>query len=764
MKKKSFIYIFLVLSLIVAMGLGYIGYHYVERLDAEIQETFNGRKWDVPASVYARSLELYPSQKLEADILERELQLADYRKEKPVSAAGGYFREKGYFGIYTRGFHFASGFEKPVVIYVTIENGAVSQIRSGETDEELDFVRLDPARIGSFHPQIHEDRVVIGSTEIPELLRQGLIAVEDRGFYSHHGVSPLAIGRALIANLSAWKTVQGGSTLTQQLVKNLFLDQRRTLTRKINEALMALLLDFHYSKDEIMTAYINEVFLGQDGDRAIHGFGLASQFYFQKELGDLSAAQLATLIGMVKGASYYNPKRHPERCKVRRDVVLGVFRGEKILNESTYKLAVAEVLGGDSEQKNGFNRFPAYLDLVRFQLRDEYQKEDLQTRGLQILTNLDPQVQWQVEKSLEETVSKLEKQRGSEGEQGAVVITRRETGEVLGLVGGRENTAGSFNRALDANRPIGSLIKPAVYLTGLSEGYTLASPLLDSALGLEKGVKGWNPKNYDKKEHGMVPFYYALAHSYNLATVRLGMNVGLEKVIDTLKKLGYQEQIGAYPSLFLGAIDMSPLQVSQIYQTIASGGFYLPLRSIQSVTTQEGELVTRYGLDIEQRFSPALMELLTHGLSRVVTEGTARGYPFEPGKFYAGKTGTSDGLRDSWFAGFSSEYSGVVWLGRDDNKPTPFTGSSGALKVWGNIMTALTEDTTLPPSSSLDIVWTKVNIAGVSGVNEGGTISTQLPFIKGTEPKSHTQWPTTGLKKIENEARNLMKSINKIFQ
>ena len=765
MKRISFFHIFIALSLIFAMGFGYAAYRYVERLDAEIQETFNGRKWDVPASVYARPLELYPSLKIEADVLEKELQLADYRKENPVNAAGGYYREKDHFAIYTRGFHFASGFEKPVAMYVTIENGTVSKIRSGETDEELSFVRFDPARIGSFHPQIHEDRFVVASAEIPELLRQGLIAIEDRAFYSHHGVSPVAIGRALIANLSAGKTVQGGSTLTQQLVKNLFLDRRRTLTRKINEALMALLLDFHYSKDEIMTAYVNEVFLGQDGGRAIHGFGLASQFYFQKELGDLSAGQLATLIGMVKGASYYDPRRHPDRSKARRDVVLGVFRSEKIVNESTYRLALAEPLGGESEQKNGFNRFPAYLDLVRFQLRDEYQKEDLQTRGLRILTNLDPQVQWQAEEGLEETVRDLEQQRDSEGIQGAVVITRRETGEVLGLVGGRRQAAGSFNRVLDANRPIGSLVKPAVFLTGLSEGYTLASPLLDSAEGLEKGGgKDWSPQNYDKKEHGMVPLYYALAKSYNLATVRLGMSVGLEKVINTLRELGYQEQVAAYPSLLLGAIDMSPLQVSQIYQTIASGGFYLPLRSIQSVTTQDGELVKRYGLEIEQRFSPALMELLTHGLSRVITEGTAHSYPFGPEKFYAGKTGTSDGLRDSWFAGFSSDYTGVVWLGRDDNKPTPFTGSSGALQVWGNIMRSLVEDSALPTSSSPDIIWTKVNITGVGGANEAGSISTTLPFIKGTEPQSYSKRPTSGLQTIENEARNLMKSLHKIFK
>ena len=763
MKRLSLLHVFLVLVLLTALGAGYVTYSYVEQLNAEIQETFNGKKWEIPASVYARPLELYSSLKLEADVLEKELQLADYRKENPVNAAGGYFREDESFEIYTRGFNFASGYEKPVTMYVTIKDGVVVKIRSGETGEDLAFVRLDPARIGSFHPQIHEDRLVLDSSNIPDLLRQGLVAVEDRSFYSHYGVSPVAIARALVVNINAGKTVQGGSTLTQQLVKNLFLDRKRTLKRKLNEALMALLLDFHYSKDEIMAAYINEVFLGQDGARAIHGFGLGSQFYFQKELGDLSVGQLATLIGMVKGASYFDPRRYSERCKARRDVVLGVFRNENIITELAYDDALTEALGGDSEQKNGFNRFPAYLDLVRFQLKDEYQKKDLQTKGLRILTNLDPQVQWKIEEGLEETVQGLEEKYGSKGSQGAVIITRRETGEVLGLVGGRGTSAVSFNRALDANRPIGSLVKPAVFLTGLSEGYTLASPLLDSMVGLDKDEKGWNPKNYDKKEHGLVPLYYALAKSYNLATVRLGMNVGIEKVIDTLLKLGYQEKISAYPSLLLGAIDMSPLQVSQLYQTIASGGFYLPLRSIQSVTTQDGELVTRYGLEIEQRFPPALMELLTYGLYRVITEGTARGYPFDPGRFYAGKTGTSDGLRDSWFAGFSSEYNGVVWLGRDDNKPTPFTGSSGALQVWGNIMEALGGGSDLPVASSSEIIWTTVDITGIDGVKGDGYTSTRLPFIKGTEPHNSAKRRTSGLETIENEARNLIKSLNKIF-
>lgn len=763
MKTGAYQKVVLIFLLVVCCGTGYWSYRYLARLNAEIQETFNGKKWDLPAIVYARPLEIFPSMRLDPDLLEKELQLADYRKETPVAAAGGYSRVKDNFQIFTRGFSFASGFEESVVMFVSIDGGVVSRIRSGVSGEELDFVRLDPARIGSFHPQVHEDRLVLESIHIPKLLRLGLIAVEDRAFTSHYGVSPVAIGRALVANLKAGKMVQGGSTLTQQLVKNLFLDHRRTLKRKINEALMALLLDYHYAKDEIMAAYINEVFLGQDGARAIHGFGLASQFYFRKDLHDLSVGQLATLIGMVKGATYYNPRRHPARCIGRRDVVLRVLRDEYIISEFIYSAAVAEPLGGDVKQKNGFNRFPAYLDLVRFQLQSEYQRDDLQTRGLRILTNLDPQVQWQIEDSFEDTLTRLEAKRGPTGVEGAVVITKRETGEVVGLLGGRGGNASSFNRALDASRPIGSLIKPAVFLTGLAEGYTLSSPLLDSSVGLDKDGGGWSPENYDKKEHGVVPFYIALVRSYNLATVRLGLDVGLEKVIETVTRLGFPRQIPAYPSLLLGAVEMSPLEVSQIYQTIASGGFYLPLRAIQSVTTQDGELVTRYGLEIEQRFSPALMELLVHVLSRVVTEGTARGYPFDREKFYAGKTGTSDGLRDSWFAGFSNEYSGVVWLGRDDNRPTPFTGSSGALRVWGSIMESIGGNSSALQSSSAGLVWVTVDVQKNNGTAAEGFGLTRLPYLRGTEPQQLLRTRDSGLQAIGNKAKDLIKSINRLF-
>ncbi len=770
MSKSLLLKTILVLILVLAVVGGYHAFYFIERLDKEITERFDGKKWQLPTIVYARPLELYPTMNLSPELFEKELQLADYRKENPVTAPGGYWRDASHFTLTTRDFHFPGGVERSTKLQVIFNGNRIDSLRSHETGEELPFIRLDPAKIGSFHPQIHEDRLVLRSPEIPHLLRQGLMAIEDKDFNSHLGVSPMAIARALTANITAGKTVQGGSTLTQQLVKNLFLDPERTLSRKLTEAIMALLLELRYSKDEILTAYVNEIFLGQDGARAIHGFALASQFYFHMALEDISVGQMATLIGMVKGPSSYDPRRHPDNCRNRRDLVLRLLWQDNLLSQSEYKSALSESIYDIDQQRNGLNRFPAYLDLVRMQLLSEYQEEDLQGNGFKILTNLNPQIQWQIEKSLSDTAATLSNSGKNKELQGAVVITGRENGEVLGLAAGTNPVASGFNRAIDANRPIGSLVKPAVFLTALERGYTLASPLSDTAIHIEDGGSGWSPQNYDKKEHGRVPLYLALAKSYNLATVRLGMNIGLENVISTLKELGCTVPLRPYPSLLLGSIDMSPLQVSQLYQTLASGGFHLPLRSIQSVITPDNKLLTRYGLKVEQRFSPPVIQLLTHGLERVVSEGTGSSYPFSSNHSYAGKTGTSDGLRDSWFAGFSSAYLAVVWMGRDDNKPTSLTGASGALRVWGNIMERLDSDAGAPATSlSQDIVWARISTDNHHENSARQYRSTLLPFIVGTEPNQNTatrQSTATGInmKVIEDGARNIFKTLNDLFQ
>lgn len=750
------------LLFIVLLG-GLFSRGYINRLSDEITGKFNGKRWSVPAAIYARPLELYQGLQLSPEMFEKELELADYRKEQPIRSAGGYTRSGSTFHLITRDFHFPSGLEKSAAIRVVIRNSTVTEITSSSGGGDIPTLRLDPAKIGSFHPLVHEDRLILKPEEVPQLLKDSLISVEDQDFETHQGISPIGILRAIFADVKAGKMVQGGSTLTQQLVKNFFLNQERTLTRKLQEAVMAIILERNYTKEEILTAYINEVFLGQDGGRAIHGFGLASQFYFRRDLKDLSVAQIATLVGLVKGPSYYDPRRNPQNCLARREIVLRLMLSEHRINEEVFARAMAEPLTDVSPQKNGFNRYPAFLELVRRQLTSEYKEEDLKSEGLRILTTLDPQVQGRMEEQIARSMAALKKRTGQKELQVAMIITGRDDGEIHAMAGDIDPAVTGFNRALDAKRSIGSLVKPVVYLSALAHGYTLASPLEDTAITLKSGGKNWTPENYDKKEHGRVPLYVALSRSYNLATVNLGMAVGLDKVISTMTGLGYNEPLEPYPSILLGATNMSPLQVSQIYQTIASGGFHLPLRSIQGVMAQDNQLLTRYGLEVEQRFPPEQIFLLNHALERVMSEGTASRHHFSGDHLYAGKTGTSNDMRDSWFAGFSDTQLAVAWVGRDDNKPTSLSGASGALAVWGNVMDAI-GSRPLEKTEPANIEWVRIDTNTLEPAFFPGGNNTLLPFISGTEPETVQSAPAREMRSIENKAHNFWNSFNNLFK
>ena len=705
-------------------------------MQKEIRDRFEGKRWSLPAIVYARPLELYTGQAISAQALEDELALSGYRKEQQPQGEGSYTRSANAIDLISRSFYFPSGPEPALRLRVTFSGNSISGLTDTAKNEALAVARLDPARIGSFHPIAHEDRVVLQSEEVPPILIDSLLAIEDQHFYSHHGISPLAILRAMLANIRATGTVQGGSTITQQLVKNLFLTNERSLRRKIKEAAMAIILDRTYSKQEILTTYINEVFLGQEGSRSIHGFALASQHYFHRSLPDLTVAQIATLVGMVKGPSLYHPERNPENCKQRRRIVLQQMAEAGIIDQTTATTADGQPLVAVGIPKGGFNRFPAFLDLVREQLAKEYQETDLKTNGLQILTTLDPRVQFQVESNLLESITSLEKQYKREKIEGATIVTNRDNGEVLGLAGGKTPLHNAFNRALQARRPIGSLIKPAVYLTALNQGYTLTSPLDDSALTLTgTDGKAWQPHNYDRLEHGQVPLYRALANSYNLATVRLGMTLGLESVIDTIKQLGCPVEIQPLPSLLLGAIDLSPFEVAQIYQTFAADGFATPLRAITAVMAADHSTLSRYGLSVEQRFPPETIFLLNHALQRVISEGTAQSLRNSALRDHApaGKTGTTNDLRDSWFAGFTGDHLAVVWLGRDDNSPIGLTGASGALAVWTKTLAAL-HTAPLVLTEPPGIGWSRIDIAGLQPTtNSIG--STLLPFTSASLPQ-----------------------------
>ncbi|HEY7492186.1 MAG TPA: transglycosylase domain-containing protein, partial [Candidatus Tectomicrobia bacterium] len=537
-------------------------------------------------------------------------------------------------------------------------------------------------------------------------------------------------------------TVQGGSTLTQQLVKNFYLSPDRSLWRKFKEALMALLLEWHYSKDEILEAYLNEIFLGQDGQRAIHGFGLASQFYFGRPVEELTLPQIALLVGLVRGASYYNPRRHADRAVERRNMVLDTLVARGVLLEAEARSARTAALGVTPEAPSGVSPYPAFLDLVRRQLRRDYREQDLTSAGLQVFTTLDPRIQAQVQQGLATRLAQLEPQQRlpAEALQGAVLVTRSQVGEVVALAGGRLPLAAGFNRALDAVRPIGSLIKPAVYLTALARApdYTLVTRLDDSPLRLKSGGKDWTPENFDRQYHGTVPLYLALAHSYNLATAHLGLELGVPQVLEMVKRLGITRALDAYPAALLGAMSLTPLEVTQMYQTLASGGFRMPVSTLRAVLTAEGEPLQRYPLAIEQVVDAVPVFLLTTALQEAVREGTGRtlSRQFALSMAVAGKTGTTDDLRDSWFAGFTGDYVAVVWLGRDNNLPTGLTGATGALTVWDDIMRRVSvQPLRLTPPPEVEFVAVDPQGRRTDAQCPDAVV---LPFLTGTAPQVWT--------------------------
>jgi penicillin-binding protein 1B len=527
--------------------------------------------------------------------------------------------------------------------------------------------------------------------------------------------------------------------LTQQLVKNFLLTPERSLARKFNEALMALIVESRYDKDEILEAYANEIFLGQDGERAIHGFGLGAFYYFNRPISELQLHESALLVALVKGASFYNPRRHPQRAIERRNLVIDQMERLGMIDAEQARAARSAKLGVSARGVTHGHRVPAFVDLVRRQLRRDYREEDLTSEGLRIFSTLDPWVQRRAEIAVSQRLKRIESDRGlaADSLQAAMVVASAQQGEIEALVGGRDNRVAGFNRALDAIRPIGSLIKPAVYLTALAQPgrFTLSSRLNDGPvdLALPNGQR-WQPRNYDRMVHGQVPLHDALARSLNLATVHLGLEVGLDAVIDQLEALGIRRDIPAYPSLLLGAISLSPLEVTQLYQGLASGGFHSPLRAIREVLDMDQTPLQRYPLTVRQATDPGAVFLLTRNLVEVAERGTASGLRryLPAGLEIAGKTGTTNDLRDSWFAGYSADRVATAWVGRDDNAPTSLTGATGALPIWGTLMGSI-KNAPLRTNPPAGVSYHWVDDAGRLAADhcEGAMA---FPFIDGSEP------------------------------
>lgn len=733
---KSYGKVVRLIALLLLLGLsGYLYY-----LDVTIREAFEGRKFALPARVYGRALEVYQGLKLTPAQFVDELQRVGYHENPQPNEAATYKYTLNGLDFTTRDFVFGDGPQAAQHLRIEFGDGKVSllQVR-GDSPVDLPILRIEPPLIGGIYPGHNEDRELVRLNQVPKALIDALVAVEDRKFYSHWGIDPRGIARALYKTLSGQR-IEGGSTLTQQLVKNFFLTSERTLTRKGTEVLMALLLEMHYSKDEILETYLNEIFLGQDASRAIHGFGLASHFYFDRPLERLEPQEIATLVGMVKGPTVYDPRKNPDLALKRRNVVLQQMVGMNVITQAQFLAARQKPLGVIHRAPMGTSPYPAFLQFVQRQLQRDYREEDLRSEGLRIFTTLDPLVQHQAEEALKSRLAEIEKARkiAAATLEGAVVVSSTQNGEIQAMVGGREARYAGYNRAIDAQRPIGSLAKPIVYLTALEQPgrYTLITPLDDSPLAWRQpGTTVWKPQNYDRQFHGQVQLRTALAHSYNVSTARLGIELGVEHILDKLPLYGIERRPPPFASSLLGAYDLSPVEVAQLYQTFADSGFRTPLRAIREIVTADGKPLQRYPLNVEPVAGAAPVYLLTTALQGVVSEGTAQPLAnWLPAEIHAaGKTGTTDDLRDSWFAGYTGDHVAVVWVGRDDNKPTGLTGASGAMTVWGEMMKRLQPEP-LQPTVPDEIEM--VNVDPLSGLRydaecKAGVL---LPFIKGSAP------------------------------
>lgn len=733
----------LLIGLGLALSLGLLLFTlFLVKLDGDVRTRFAGVRWVLPAQVYAAPLEVYPGAALGLAQLRHELDRLGYRAGDDLVGPGTYIPGKDSLRIDTRAFAFWDGPQTEQRVEVQGDDKGISGLRVMGSDRNLDLLRFDPLLIGSIYPSHGgEDRVLVKLSDLPPLLPQTLVLVEDHNFYNHGGVSLRGILRAAVANLMAGHTVQGASTLTQQLIKNLFLSNERTLKRKITEASMAVLLERHVSKDEILEAYLNEVDLGQDGPRAVHGFGLASQFYFNKPLNELQPHEIALLVAIVKGPTQYNPRRAVKLVTERRNLVLKMMADAGSITPDEYQSAVARPLGVTPGGGGGAARYPAFVDLVRRQLAGLYQEQDLTNEGLRIFTTLDPRVQEALESRISADVPELEKaRRMAEGTlQGAGVVTSVEGGEVLAVVGGRDARYAGFNRAIDTRRPIGSLAKPFTYLTALASGqYNLQTPLDDAPVDLKlPNGQVWSPKNYDRQLHGAVPLYMALAKSYNLATVHLGLEMGVGRVKQTFAAAGFDDA-PELPSMFLGAIDMSPLDVAQIYSTLAASGFRTPLLTIRAVLTKEGQPLNRYAFKIQHTLPEGPVYLTTWAMHKVIELGTAHWATtvLPPGQYYAGKTGTTEDLRDSWFAGFGADRVAVVWVGRDDNKPTGFEGATGALRIWAKLMRDL-DAKGIEPLPPADVEELAIDPASGLRADPGCTETVMVPYLRNAEPQQY---------------------------
>jgi penicillin-binding protein 1B len=701
-RKKTKRYLILFLVLILSF------FTYVFYLKVTITSKIEGKKWNLPSRVYAAPFGIYPGQTVEGGHLFSRLERLGYHPAPGgVRAKGDYSAHSDQIVIYLHDFPYPEEPFQGWVLQLDLSYGKITRMSRADTHEEVFFQELEPELIAGFFENTWEDRTLRKLNEIPPSLIHAVIAIEDERFYQHHGIDPRSIFRAFLTNLRSKEILQGGSTLTQQLVKNFFLNQKRTFSRKINEVIMALIIENRYDKQQILETYLNEIYWGQKGSVGIFGIGKASQFYFDKEVKELTVGEAALLAGIIQAPNHLDPRRNYKKAIDRKNVVLRKMLDLRWISVEEYRTALTEKIQ-IREIPEGGHSAPFFADLVRQQLSANYPASVLNTEGLNIFTTLDVEIQKMADEKLKKNLSLLEKSypalRSDPSKQleGCLIAVSPHTGHLIALAGGRNYQVNQFNHATQAHRQPGSIFKPMVYLTAFEQAVkkgrsadtiTPASLLDDSPVTLTADDKSWSPQNYDKAFHGNVTVRTALENSLNVPTVKLALKIGLDSIIQSARNLGIESPLRPTPSLALGSYEVTPLEMVSAYEVIANQGMKAEIQTIKQVTDTHHKILEGKTLEMREAFSPQAAFLVTRLLQGVIENGTGKRVK-EMGfqRPAAGKTGTTSEYNDAWFVGYTPDLLTLVWVGFDQGEKINLTGASAALPVWVDFMKEALEE------------------------------------------------------------------------
>jgi penicillin-binding protein 1B len=697
------------LLLFAAAPLAYEFVLYYQSLEHEVTARFSGQHWTLPSLLYSDSTMLYPGERLDDIGFFQRLARLNYHlvNSGQVRIRGEYSFDpnSGILVLFLHGFRYPyQDFAGELVRLKISPLQTIESIEDVATHKPEYSIDLEPELLGAIFQGNWEQRRLVPLSDIPPAFVDAVLAAEDHRFYTHHGIDLARTARAAWVDLTAHHVLQGGSTLTQQLMKNFFLTSKRDWHRKITEALMAYIAEQRYSKDEILELYLNDIYLGQRGQEGIYGVWEASQFYFSREPRDLTLAQMATIAGMIRSPNRFNPFRHVHSAQVRRNEVLAAMLQDGYISKPAYDEAVTEPLR-TREPYTETNDAPYFVDYVKHELAERYPPSVLTGEGLRIFTTLDVHMEKQAEQAVEHNLLNLEekhpalrRKEKSQQLQSCLVAIEPQTGKIRSMDGGRDYRQSQFNRVTQSRRQPGSAFKPITYLAALEgtfEGangrFLPTSYIDDKPFTWQFGSTSWTPKNYKDRYFGRVTLEFALEESLNSATLRLADAVGLDQVLAMATKLGFSD-LPPYPSVVLGSVEVEPLKLAAMYAILANEGMEVQPYAVTAVVNANGEVIEGHELKADQVLAPEVAYTMDYMLEQVIKHGT--GFDARKAGFVrpaAGKTGTTNDSVDAWFVGFTPNLLAAVWTGFDQKEALGLTGAEASLPAWTDFMKAATE-------------------------------------------------------------------------